>query len=182
MTNTSKDEQVEILFKAATPELINNIVSMVSERFADKPDSSMTSMLAHRLLLIECMEQQIAIVDIFQMNEAVRMIMAKTGNLHEGGHFNVGELRKRLEHLPEGMPVVIDYLKDQEWQHETVLWEKTKINAIYHAEIPEEEKQFVEEIDGELHYSMFTKAVHAFSATPTVDSNGKRLLLIHAHY
>lgn len=167
-----------ITFKVMTDSMIDEMVNHIVDYYNS---TVMTQGLAHRVVLIYCMEREIAFNDIVAINKAVDKILRRSSNLHEGGHFLVKDLRNAIKDLPDGMPVMIEKL-DEGWVTEDVVFDYQKINATYLEKLTEDEKLLSVEKEGGLYLKQMVPAVHAFGHIVTEDKDGKKLLLLNASY
>lgn len=96
----------------------------------------------------------------------------------------VGELRKRIEGLPDDTPVLYQRVQDvcfldYNWKSVRLKWEVYPYHA-GHEPLADDMRVF--EKDGQKFIREYDDFVHAFSAYTTQDDAGRTVLCIHAHY
>lgn len=171
-------EKVE--FVAADASILDKICKGIAAKYGKL--GNMSYEMAYRLLLITCMEKKVFIGSIADVNNSIDKILKIVHNLAPSHALNVASLKKIINDLPESTPVVIDYLKDVNWQHTEAFWEAMEIKESQIAGLDESQKKMLKHENGKYYLETFNPVVSAFHAMVSRDPEGKKFLYIHAHY
>jgi len=172
------------LLESSDPEKIKLAVDGVLKCYDMKASGQkhLTKELAYRLLLIVCMELQVKL-DINEINTAVASIMQQmnhTALFTTGHHMTVGDLVKRLQDMPEDMPIVMqvplqprDFSNSREFE-----WESQRIgeNDEVDPSIP------TKRIKGKRYAMSYIDCAQVFSAYVAKDKDGNSALVFHYDY
>ena len=172
----SSEEKTECTY--LNEELLNEVINNIVGNFT----KNMNHEMAYRLFMVICMENKYIAKDLMQINQSVEKIVRLSGNFNESGLFTIKDLKMKIANLPDGMPIVMDYLEDSGWISQEVLWEKVKINKKNDDLLTEEINPLIEDDGKDKYYLNYTKTVNVFDARETTDKFGKRVFYIHAHY
>lgn len=126
-----------------------------------------------------------------EFDEIVRKVYATyTGVLHNSPHsLTVGQLRNKLEGLPDNAPVYYQRIEDfyfekNNWTTEKFVWDTSlaREGDVESVKANPSDDYDVQEKDGVTFIRHFSKYVPAFSAYDIVNDDGKMAFVLNAHY
>lgn len=145
---------------------------------AGLPRPELTLAKTYRLIMEECMIRGVT-MDEEQISQSSHSILCQANNLNEKKSFTVGQLRSLLANMPDYMPVMINYPKENDTAIKANLGH-VKINDESYASLSESQRQLVTEMFGQKFTPDSIAVSVVTSAVETTDSEGKRLLLVHS--